>query len=117
MWRSHRFTRDHIFSHVILKQCHGNFCKGYQQNDHSRITHEFNTYFASVRKIIADKVRELAGENGILISPPEVSKTYNHIISEGMFQLGDVTSNEVRRIILESPSHKAPEPDKKASDF
>ena len=34
-----------------------------------------------------------------------------------MFQLGDVTSNEVRRIILESPSHKAPGPDKKSFRF
>ena len=29
-----------------------------------------------------------------------------------MFQLRDVSSNEVRRIILENPFHKAPEPDK-----
>ena len=34
-----------------------------------------------------------------------------------MFQLGDVTSNEVRKIILESPSHKAPGPDKKSFRF
>ena len=29
-----------------------------------------------------------------------------------MFQLRDVSPNEVRRIILETPSHKAPGPDK-----
>ena len=83
------------------------------QNDNTRIAEEFNTYFTSLGRLTADKVRELAEENGILTTPPEVSTTYNYITSElETFQLRDVSPNEVRRIILETPSHKAPGPDK-----
>ena len=82
------------------------------QNDHRRIAEEFNTYFTSVGRLTADKVRKLAEENEILTTLPEVSTTYNYITSEEMFQLRDISPNEVRRIILETPSHKAPGPDK-----
>ena len=82
------------------------------QNDHRRIAEEFNTYFPSVGRLTADKVRKLAKENGILTTRPEVSTTHNYITSEEMFQLRTFSPNEVRRIILETPSHKAPGPDK-----
>ena len=82
------------------------------QNDHRRIAEEFNTYFTSVGRLTADKVRKLTEENEILITPPEVSTTYNYITSEEMLQLRDVSPNEVRRIILKTPSHNAPGPDK-----
>ena len=82
------------------------------QNDHTRIAEEFNTYFTSVGRLTADKVRELAEENRILTTPPEVTTTYNYITSEETFQLRDASPNEVQRIILETPSDKAPGPDK-----
>ena len=82
------------------------------KNDHTRIAEEFNTYFTLVGRLTAAKVRKLAVENGILTTPPEVSTTYNYITSEEMFQLRDVSPNEVRRIILETPPRKAPGPDK-----
>ena len=75
-------------------------------NDHRRIAEEFNTYFTSVTRLTADKVRKLAEENGVLTTHPEVSTIYNHIASEEMFHLRDASPNEVRRIILEAPSTK-----------
>jgi hypothetical protein len=82
------------------------------KNNHRKIAEEFNTYFTSVGRLTADKVKELAEENGVLIPPPEPSTIHNYITPEEMFQLRDVTPNEIRRIILETPSHKAPGPDK-----
>ena len=82
------------------------------KNNHRKIAEEFNTYFTSVGRLTAEKVKELAEENGVLIPPPEPSTIHNYITPEEMFQLRDVTPNEIRRIILETPSHKAPGPDK-----
>jgi hypothetical protein len=82
------------------------------QNDHSKIVEELNSYFTSVGRLTADRVKELAEENGVLIPTPEPSTIHNHITPEEMFQLRDVTPNEIRIIILETPSHKAPGPDK-----
>ena len=84
---------------------------GYQK-DHSRIAEGFNTYFTSVGRLTADKVKELAEENGISITSSDASTTYKYTTSEEMFTLRDVTPNEVRKIILETLSHKAPVPDK-----
>ncbi len=84
---------------------------GYQK-DHSRIAEEFNSYFNSVGRLTADKVKELAEENGISITSSDTSTTNKYTTSEEMFTLRDVTPNEVRKIILETPSHKAPGPDK-----
>ena len=41
----------------------------------------------------------------------DASTTYKYTASEEMFTLRDATPNEVRKIILETPSHKAPGPD------
>ena len=82
------------------------------KNNHSKIAEEFNTYFTSVGRLTADRVKELAEENGVLIPPPGPSTIPNYITPEEMFQLRSVTPNEIQRIILETPSHKAPGPDK-----
>ncbi len=81
---------------------------GYQK-DHSRIAEKFNVYFTSVGRLTLDKVKELAEENGISITSSDASTTYKYTTSEEMFTLR-VTSNEVRKIILETHSHKAPGP-------
>jgi hypothetical protein len=44
------------------------------QNDHSKIVEEFNSYFTSVGRLTADRVKELAEENGVLIPTPEPLK-------------------------------------------
>ena len=50
-----------------------------------QIVEEFNSYFTSVGRLTADKLRELAEANEILITRLEVSTTYNDITSEEMF--------------------------------
>ena len=61
-------------------------------------------------KITADKVKKLAEINNIQIttdSPPVMLRA-----SYDMFEFRTVTSGEVRRIIVDSPSNKAPGVDK-----
>ena len=77
---------------------------GYQK-DHRRIAEEFNAYFTSVGRLTADKVKVLAEENAISITSPDTSTTYKYTTSEKKFTLRDATPNEVRKIILETPSH------------
>ncbi len=65
--------------------------------------------FTSVGRLTADRAKELAEENAISItSSDDASTTYKYTTSEEMLTLRDVTPNEVRKIILETPSHKAP---------
>jgi hypothetical protein len=91
----------------VIKRCipAKEYTKCCYKNNHSKIAEEFNTYFTSVGRLTAEKVKEL---DGILIPPPEPSTIHNYITPEEMFQLRNVTPNEIRRIILETPSHKAP---------
>jgi hypothetical protein len=56
-----------------------------------KIANEFNEYFASVGKIAADKVKRLAEVNNIQIAT-------------ACFEFRTVTPDEVRTIILNSPS-------------
>ena len=61
-------------------------------------------------KITADKVKKLAEINNIQIttdSPPVMLRP-----SYDMFEFRTVTSEEVRRIIVDKPSNKAPGVDK-----
>ena len=71
---------------------------------------EFNNFFISVGKTTADKVRELADQNNILITSPSPRST--HVSDAERFKFSLVTREEVRKIILKSPSNKAPGPDK-----
>jgi hypothetical protein len=48
------------------------------QNNCSKIAVEFETYFTSVGRLTADRVKELAKENGVLIPPPELSTIHNY---------------------------------------
>jgi hypothetical protein len=131
-WVKHKSLRNSIkinlrkaeTNHVRtqIKNCKGNSrftwkvikesTKLCYKNNHSKIAEEFNTYFTSVGRLTADRVKELAEENGVLIPPPGPSTIPNYITPEEMFQLRSVTPNEIQRIILETPSHKAPGPDK-----
>ena len=80
------------------------------QKDHKILANEFNEYFASVGKATADKVKKLAEENNIQITttlPPVM-----HRSSHDIFEFRTVTSSEVRNIIVDSPSNKAPGDDK-----
>ena len=81
----------------------------YKKN-HKILANEFNEYFASVGKITANKVKTLAEINNIQIttdSPPVMLRA-----SYDMFEFRTVTSGEVRRIIVDSPSNRAPGVDK-----
>ena len=91
------------------------FCPGggeFEKSDFKKFKFPASARGGMLKFRIDRYIRKLAEENGILATPPEVSTTYNYITSEEMFQLRDVSPNEVRRIILETPSHKAPGPDK-----
>ena len=77
------------------------------QKDHKILANEC---FASVGKATADKVKKLAEENNIQITttlPPLM-----HRSSHDMFEFRTITSSEVRKIIVDSPSNKAPGDDK-----
>jgi hypothetical protein len=63
-----------------------------------------------VGKTTADKVKELADQNNILITSPSPRST--RVSDAERFKFSLVTREEVRKIILRSPSHKAPGPDK-----
>ena len=80
------------------------------QKDHKKLANVFNEYFASVGKIAADKVKRLAEVNNIQIAtalPPA-----RHRSSLDLFEFRTVTPDEVRTIILNSPSNKVPGADK-----
>ena len=69
---------------------------------------EFNNFFISVGKTTADKVKELAYQNNILITSPSPRST--HVSDAERFKFSIVMREEVRKIILRSPSNKAPGP-------
>jgi hypothetical protein len=72
---------------------------------------EFNNFFISLQgKTTADKVKELADQNNILITSPSPRST--HVSDAERFKFSLVTREEGRKIILRSPSNKAPSPDK-----
>ena len=70
------------------------------------VDEEFNSFFISVRKTTADKVRELADQNNILITSPSPKSTSVSDVERFEFSL--ITREEVRKIILISSSNKAP---------
>jgi hypothetical protein len=78
--------------------------------NHKKLANEFNEYFASVGKIAVDKVKRLAEVNNIQIATP--LPTARHLSSLDLFEFRTVTPHEVRTIILNSPSNKAPGADK-----
>ncbi|CAB3996972.1 Hypothetical predicted protein [Paramuricea clavata] len=81
------------------------------QKDHKKLDNEFNEYiFCFCGEIAADKVKRLAEVNNIQIAtalPPA-----RHRSSLDLFEFRSVTPDEVRTIILNSPSIKAPGADK-----
>jgi hypothetical protein len=79
------------------------------QKDHKVLANEFNEYFASVGKTAADKVKKLAEVNNFQITtalPPSRHQSLD------LFEFRTITPDEVRRIILNSPSNKAPGADR-----
>ncbi len=80
------------------------------QNDHAVIANEFNSYFTSVGKSTADRVEALAENNHISITPPLPRLT--NADSAERFEFTPVTRSQIRKIILKTPSNKAPGPDK-----
>ena len=80
------------------------------RKDPELVANEFNNFFISVGKTAADKVRELADQNNISITYP--SPRLTHISDAERFRFSLVTREDVRKIVLRSPSNKAPGPDK-----
>ena len=80
------------------------------RKDPELVAEEFNNFFISVGKTTADKVRELADQNNTSITYP--SPRLTHISDAERFRFSLVTREDVRKIVLRSPSNKAPGPDK-----
>ena len=68
------------------------------RKDLELVAEEFNNFFISVGKTTADKVRELADQNNILIRSPSPRST--HVSDVKRFKFSLVTREEVRKIIF-----------------
>ena len=78
------------------------------RKDPELVAEEFNNFFISFTT--ADKVRELADQNNTSITYP--SPRLTHILDAERFRFSLVTREDVCKIVLRSPSNKAPGPDK-----
>ena len=104
-------ARNHTFDEVQKHRDNsGSLWKIINHKDPKLVANEFNQFFTSVGKNVAEAALRLAEDNNIKLSNPLlVSTTYS---TDELFNLRPVTCTEVQSIISTIPTNKSPGPDK-----